>query len=384
MEKKKIIIFHAEAGAGHRQAASALKQIFNEVYPEIEVSAVDPLDFTPKYFKKIYANSYTEIVKHIPELWGYLYDRSYGNWSKKQSEKIHKSIERIHGGKLCNFVLSLQPAALVFTHFLAIDILEKYKKAQLKKVPFYCVVTDYAIHPFWVNSAVDKYYVSTEDEKRLLLRCGFPSEKVVISGIPVEPRFAKPFDRIKLREKLGLEPSTPTVLMISGRYDFEGFKKFLASFSEIDFRFNVIVLAGKDKKLFDELKKVADKVKKKMPVYVYGYVPNMEELMGASDIVVTKPGGLTTAEVLSRKCLIGIISPIPGQEQRNSDYLLEAGVGVRIHDMELGAFKLRDLFLDKERLSRMFKNLDRISRPRAGYLIVKDIISDLKIRRNID
>jgi processive 1,2-diacylglycerol beta-glucosyltransferase len=99
---------------------------------------------------------------------------------------------------------------------------------------------------------------------------------------------------------------------------------------------------------------------------------------------VTKPGGLTTAEVLSRKCLIGIISPIPGQEQRNSDYLLEAGVGVRIHDMELGAFKLRDLFLDKERLSRMFKNLDRISRPRAGYLIVKDIISDLKIRRNID
>jgi len=199
----------------------------------------------------------------------------------------------------------------------------------------------------------------------------------MLSGIPVSPKFAKPFSKASLRKKLKLKQGLPMALMISGRYNLSGYEQLMLSFKDVRKPLQIVALAGKNKALLERLKKIGKRLKQHK-VTVYGIVDNMHELMQASDIVVSKPGGLTTSEVLASKTLMGVIDPIPGQEMRNTDYLLESGVAIRIHDMETGGFKIGDLLQSKRRLEGMRRHLKYVSRPRAAYNIVSDITSELR------
>jgi processive 1,2-diacylglycerol beta-glucosyltransferase len=376
-KKPKLLILYASAGAGHMQAARALRRVAEETSSAIATD-IDILDYTPGYFKRFYKGSYLEIVKRIPELWGYLYDRSYKYKYKKPTltTRLHHVIGNMHLAPLVKYVKDFKPEAIVFTHFLGWDALGSLRKLKVLDVPFYCVVTDFAVHSLWINSHISKYYVATEGEKRVILGHGIDPKSVRVTGIPVNPEFAKPFNKTAIRRKLGLDPKLPIVLMISGRYNLEGYENLLLSFRPVKERLQIVVLAGRDKLLAKKMQNIAKKLKK-AKVKVFGMVDNMHELMAASDIVATKPGGLTTSEVLARKTLMAVIDPIPGQEQRNSDYLLESGVAIRIHDMETGGQKIAELLQSSRRLSIMRRHLKWVSHPRAAYDIIKDITSGL-------
>jgi processive 1,2-diacylglycerol beta-glucosyltransferase len=375
IKKPKILILYASAGAGHKQAARALKAVADET-SKLIAHDIDILDYTPPYFKRFYAGSYLEIVKRIPELWGYLYDRSYKYKKPTLSAHLHQVMGNIHVSRLLKFIKEFKPDALVFTHFLGWGALSSLRGLKILNIPFYCVVTDFAVHSFWINSHIDKYYVATEGEKRVLKRHDFKDSQIKITGIPVNPEFSKPFIRGRLRRKLKLNPPLPTVLMISGRYNMEGLEHLLVSFKDVKQKIQLIILTGNNKLLMHRLSNIA-KTLGHTNVKIYGMVENMHEFMAASDIVVTKPGGLTTSEVLASKTLMAIIDPIPGQEQRNSDYLLESGVAIRIHDMENGGLKIADLLQNKRRLAIMRRHLKWVSRPYAAYDIIEDITSEL-------
>lgn len=373
--KPRLLILYASAGAGHKQAASALKTVAKKNY-SAEACDIDILGYTPSYFRRFYAGGYLGIVKRIPELWGYLYDRSYKYRKPTLTTRLHRVVGNIHLSSLAQFVRNFRPDALIFTHFLGWGALGHLKRLKILDIPFYCVVTDFAIHSFWINKHINKYYVATEGERRILKRHGFKDNQIMITGIPVNPAFSHTFNKNALRRRLKLNPKLPTVLMISGRYNFKGYEQLLASFKDVKHKIQLIVLAGRHKVLLASLTNIARKIK--MPVRLCGIVDNMHELMAASDIVVTKPGGLTTSEVLASNTLMAIIDPIPGQEQRNSDYLLESGVAIRIHDMENGGLKISDLLKNKRRLRIMRNHLKWVSHPCAVYKILGDILSELR------
>ncbi|MFH1868102.1 MAG: glycosyltransferase [Candidatus Omnitrophota bacterium] len=374
--KPRLLILYASAGAGHKQAAFALKKVCDETQSAV-AEAVDILDYTPAYFKKFYTGSYLEIVKRIPELWGYLYGRLYKHQGPSLSSRLHHVIGNLHIAPLLNYVKDFKPDAVVFTHFLGSGAVEKLRLRKLLNVPFYCVITDYAIHSFWINKDINKYYVCTEGEKRILKRHGLKANQIEHTGIPVSPEFSKKYNKAVLRRKLKLDAKLPTVLMISGRFNLKGYEQLLASFKDVKQKMQLVVLAGNNRLLTQKLTSIA-KGLKNMRFKIYGMVDNMHELMAASDIVISKPGGLTTSEVLASNALMAVIDPIPGQEQRNSDYLLESGVAIRIHDMENGGLKIADLLTNQRRLSIMRKHLKWVSRPKAAYNIVQDIVSELK------
>jgi processive 1,2-diacylglycerol beta-glucosyltransferase len=376
MKKRKIprlLMLYASAGAGHMQAAKALKTVCGQKKAAIS-ETVDMLDYAPGYFKKFYKGSYLEIVKRIPELWGYLYDRSYKFKKANITTHLHHLVGNMHIAALLKYVKEFKPDALIFTHFLGWDALGNLKRLKLFNIPFYCVVTDFAVHSLWINKHVSKYYVASEGEKRVLKLHKIKDSDIMLTGIPVDPKFALNPNKNKLRKRLKISTTTPMILMISGRYNLQGYVHLLNSFKDTRGKLQIVVLAGRNKLLANKMKAIGKSLKN-IKVTVLGMIDNMHELMAASDIVISKPGGLTTSEVLASKTLIAIIDPIPGQEQRNSDYLLESGVAIRIHDMESGGRKIADLLANKRRLNIMRKHLKYVSHPRAAYDIIDDIVS---------
>jgi processive 1,2-diacylglycerol beta-glucosyltransferase len=374
--KPKLLLLYASAGAGHMQAAKALKSVCQE-RGIADAEAIDILDYTPGYFRNLYKGSYLQIVKRIPELWGYLYDRSYKFKKPAITTRLHHAVGNMHLAPLLKFVKNFKPDGIIFTHFLGWDALGSLKSLKLFDIPFFCVVTDFAVHALWINKHVYKYYVASEGEKRVLGSHNIKEKNILITGIPVGPRFASSFNKKRLREKLGIKPLAPTVLMISGRYNLQGYEQLLESFKHVRDYCHIIVLVGKNKLLQMKMKQISKGLRNKK-VTILGMVDNMHELMAASDIVISKPGGLTTSEVLASRTLMAIIDPIPGQEQRNSDYLLESGVAIRIHDMETGGKKIADLLLSARRLGIMRRHLQYVSRPRAAYEIAEDIVRELR------
>jgi len=374
--KPRFLVLYASAGAGHMQAAKALKAVCEEKQCA-SAEAVDILDYTPGYFRSLYKGSYLEIVKRMPEFWGYLYDRSYKFKKPAITTRLHHALGNMHLSQLLKYVKDFKPDGIIFTHFLGWDALGALKKLRFLNMPFFCVVTDFAVHGLWINKYVDKYYVASEGEKRVLRFHDIKDADIMVTGIPVSPDFAKSYSKKALRECLSIKPETPTVLMISGRYNLTGYEQLLRSFEDVGEYIHIIVLAGKNKSLELKMKNIASGLKNKK-VTIMGMVNNMHELMQASDIVISKPGGLTTSEVLASSTLMAVIDPIPGQEQRNSDYLLESGVAVRIHDMETGGRKIADLLYNRRRLAIMRRHLKYVSRPRAAYDIVDDIMKGMK------
>jgi processive 1,2-diacylglycerol beta-glucosyltransferase len=374
--KPRLLLLYASAGAGHMQAAKALKAVCKQ-QNLAEAEAIDILDYTPGYFRSLYKGSYLEIVKRIPELWGYLYDRSYKFKKPTITTRLHHAVGNMHLAPLLKYVKSFKPDGIIFTHFLGWDALGSLKSLKLFDIPFFCVVTDFAVHALWINRHVLKYYVASEGERRVLKSHNIKQQNILLTGIPVSPLFASRLSKKRLREKLKIKGLAPTILMISGRYNLQGYEQLLESFKDVEEYCHIIVLVGKNKILELRMKQIAKGLKNKK-VSILGVVDNMHELMAASDIVISKPGGLTTSEVLASKTLMAIIDPIPGQEQRNSDYLLESGVAIRIHDMETGGKKIADLLLSKRRLGIMRRHLQYVSRPRAAYDIIEDIIKEVK------
>lgn len=373
----KLLFLYASAGTGHKQAALALKKVCEQRAVE-KAEVIDILDYSPKYFKKLYSEGYLEVVKTAPDIWGYLYDRSYKFNKATVVERMHHIIGNIHTGALLEYVKKFSPDAVIFSHFLGFKVLSSLRKKKFARVPFYCVVTDYAVHPIWISKNVDRYYVASEGEKRTLKSHKFTEEQIRVTGIPVDPSFAQNVNIEMACRNIGFVIDIPKILIIAGHHNQKDYENLLSSFKYVDKKLQIIVLAGKHKVLKDRFEIIGKDLSHN--VRVYGMVDNMYELMSLADIVVSKPGGLTTSEVLASKTLMAIVDPIPGQEQRNTDYLLENGVGIRIHDMANAGIKIGELLYDRSRLNVMRNHLKWVSKPRACFDIIEDIISITKLK----
>lgn len=368
-----ILILHATAGAGHTRAAQAIGAALKRLNHDHLV--VDTLECTPPLFRRMYVKAYIDMVQKAPELWGYLYEKSDVAVSPKSKRaRTRLAFDKLNSLTFRGLLKETQPQAIVCTHFLPLELLSDLKCRGKLNTPVHAVVTDVSPHAFWVYPHIDHYHVATPVAARELARKGFPPERIHVTGIPIDPVFEESLPAPQARAKLGL-PERPTALLLSGGFGVGPMSEMLASFRECRTPLSLVVVAGKNAELEAECRQIASTLP--IPVKVHGFVTNMHELMDAADLIVTKPGGLTTTEILAKGKAMALVAPIPGQEQRNCEYLLENGAAVRLYDVPDAAHYLENWLADSTRLKSMQKAARTLARPRAAHDIAAAAIASI-------
>lgn len=370
-KKPNILILHATAGAGHTRAAQAIAAALATSGGVCRV--VDTLECTSALFRRLYVKSYIDLVQKAPELWGYLYDRTdVVREQDSRRRRARLAFNKLNARAFKALIKAARPDVIVCTHFLPLELLSDLKGRGKLDVPVHGVITDVSPHALWSYPHIDHYHVATVTAARELSRKGIPAARIHVTGIPVAPEFSACTLAAMARARLGL-PDIPTALLLSGGFGVGPMKQMLASFADSRTNISLVLVAGKNAALEKECRAVAAKLA--VPVKVHGFVTNMHELMDAADVIVTKPGGLTTSEILAKGKPMVLIAPIPGQEQRNCEYLLEQGAAVRLYDVADAAFYLEDLLANPVRIARMASAARAIAKPAAANEIAAAVIA---------
>jgi processive 1,2-diacylglycerol beta-glucosyltransferase len=368
----RILILHASAGSGHRRAAEALVQAFRTHHPEVEVVVRDVLDFTPAVFRRTYAKGYLRLVRKAPELWGYLYTRTDRTSQIPWRKRVRSVLNAVNTGSLFKYMDALEPDAVVCTHFMALEVVSTHQRRRVEETPFFCCVTDFDVHSLWIAENVRCYYVATEEAQRSLIRMGQPPDQIEVSGIPVSPEFAVSVPAPEMRRRLGLDPGRMTVLLLSGGFGVGPSLELIRAIDRSGLNCQLLAVTGNNRKLRSQVEHAAQE--SSVPVRVFGYVSNVHELMDAADIVLGKSGGLTCSEAMAKGKPMLIIDPIPGQEQRNCEYLLEAGAAARLFEIEDAPDKIRAILEDAERIAQLQSNARLCGRPNAAADIADSVL----------
>ena len=240
------------------------------------------------------------------------------------------------------------------------------------------VVTDYDVHAMWLCRTVDCYYVALQESAEYLAGIGVPRENLRVTGIPIDPVFEIPVTRSEAREALGLS-SDPRVLLISaGGYGIGPVEQLVKDLLDLKRPWQIVAIAGKAEKLKSRVEQLS-KAAGQLPgggdrLIVLGFTKKMDQYMAAADLLIGKSGGLTTSEALARRLPLVLIEPIPGQEERNADHLLEAGVAIRCNNLPAAAWKIAALLDDPNRLQAMRAAATATARPGAARAIVEDAL----------
>jgi processive 1,2-diacylglycerol beta-glucosyltransferase len=369
---ERVLILSASAGAGHVRAAEALKSAFKKMNAAREIRHIDTLDYTNKVFRRLYSKTYLDMVKSAPEMLGWLYDYLDQPWKK---ERRRLAFDRLNTRPFVKLLKDYKPDITVCTHFLPAEIISWLKAKERIAKPPAIVVTDFDIHAMWLCHHYEQYFVPLEETRTHMEKLGIPATKITVTGIPIDPIFAEHKDKIEMRRKHGLKLDRITILVSAGGFGADSLDHVITSLMELQHDAQVIAIAGRNEELRARLVSLVTHAKRKtrVAVNVVGYTTEMDEYMSASDLILGKPGGLTTSEALAKGLVFVIVNPIPGQEERNSDHLLEEGVAIRCNNLPALAFKIDQLLDDKQRLEEMRKNVRRLARPNAATDIVNQL-----------
>lgn len=369
MAKKRVLLLYISVNSGHQKAALAIEKALNLLDPEVEILNINSFNYTNPLVEKVINRTYLGVIKNRPEVWEYLYDnpkvfRSLG--------KLRDLIHRFNSGKLKTLLDEFKPDVIACTQAFPCGMIADYKASFGLDVPLIGVLTDCYPHSYWFFDSVDYYIVNSETATSKLVEHGIPREKIKIYGIPIDSKFADNVDSDAVRKKLGLDVKKPTVLIMGGGQGLGPIAELVNELGRISRPLQMIVIAGSNKRLFDWLERRRHSLKSK--TVVYGFTNEIDELMSVSTLMVTKPGGLTISEALSKQLPIIILNPIPGQEAKNAEYLLSEGAAVKA-DNAADAALLTDILLGhRSKLEQMRGNAQRIAKPRSSVDIAKLIL----------
>jgi processive 1,2-diacylglycerol beta-glucosyltransferase len=371
----KVLILSASAGAGHIRAAQAIEGAFALAQAAREVRHVDTLDYTNKLFRNLYSRAYIDMVNKAPEMLGWLYDHLDKPW---KNERRRLAFDKLNTRPFVKMLKSYRPEMIVCTHFLPAEIISWLKARERINTRQAIVVTDFDVHAMWLCHHYEQYFVALDETREHLTQLGIPAEKLTVSGIPIDPVFSAPKDRREMRDKLALHQDRTTILVSAGGFGVGPIEHLLSSLLQLKHRAQAIVFCGRNEELKARVERLSSSVEARrgqLEVRALGYTTLVDEYMAAADIVLGKPGGLTTSEALARGLAFVIVNPIPGQEERNSDHLLEEGIAIRCNNLPVLAYKIDRLLEDPSRLAAMKGNALRLARPRAAQEIVSKLLT---------
>jgi processive 1,2-diacylglycerol beta-glucosyltransferase len=373
--KPRVLLLSASSGAGHVRAAQALEKAFAD-RGDCVVEHIDTIHYVSQLFKGIYDKTYISMVRRAPELMGLVYDGTDKPW-KNQRPRL--AVDRLNSVRMIRMLKRVQPDLCIATHFLAAEIIAWLIAKEKLRAHNAIVVTDYDVHALWLCKTVDRYFVALEESAEYLARIGVPREKIRITGIPVDPLFAKPLERAQARRALQLEPSATSLLISAGGYGIGPIEQLVRDLVALQSPWQIVAIAGKAEKVrkrLEEIARTAGNLASGAPRLVaIGFTKEMDKYMAAADLLVGKAGGLTTSEALARHLPMALIEPIPGQEERNADHLLEAGTAIRCNNLPAAAWKIASLLDDPPRLARMRDAARRMAQPAAAANIAQEALS---------
>lgn len=370
---QRILVLSASVGAGHMRAAQGVELALKELAPTATVRNVDILTLATKGFRKLYGQAYLDLVNRAPHMLGYFYDLL--DEPTRRGVKSSPMLLALEKLNLRPFIKMLDEGwdLIVCTHFLPAEIIAHRCSKGEMSTPHFTVTTDFETHRLWVNQPCDHYFTATEEGKAYLASWGVPAKDITVTGIPIHPLFSRPKDRAACIRNQGLSGDRPIVLQLAGGFGVGPVKKILDGVLSLETPLEVAVVCGRNAELKKDLEK--HKAPGRHKLKVIGFTDQMDELLAAADLVLSKPGGLTTSEVLARGTAMAIINPIPGQEFRNSDYLLENGAAIKINNLATLSLKLGALLKDPARLSALKENAKRLGRPQAALDVARFVLS---------
>lgn len=345
---RRILLMYISKVSGHRQATKAIEKSIKKVLPDASVSSVNGFGETFPLTETIINCLYMIGIRFFPQLWDWMYD------NPKLVERSHQTRERIFAQshpKIQRILEEHQPDTIVCSQAFPCGMVAHYKMKHQCRYKVIGVLTDYAPHSYWINDGVDYYVVPSEHTRAQLEQKGVDPHRIKVLGIPIRYTFAEEKPREALCEREGFEPSDPVVLIMGGGHGLGPIKQTVKALLASDQPMQLIVIAGANKGLWQWLQRVARQAPKKMLVYEYN--PNIDELMTMADLIVTKPGGMTTAECLAKGLPMVIVKPLPGQERCNTEFLVDNGIGIHVKNMRCLAQEVAALLADPSRLHSM-------------------------------
>lgn len=371
---KKVLILSASVGAGHLRAAEALEKSFKQLNVAEEVRNIDVLNYTNPLFRRLYGKAYLDMVNNMPEVLGWLYDSLDKPW---ENERRRLALDRLNTLPFIKFLKDYKPDLAVCTHFLPSEIISWLKAKGKVNFPQAVVVTDFDAHAMWLCHHYEQYFVALDETKVHLAKIGIPAEKITVTGIPIDPIFAQKKDKLAMREKFGLEQDKLTILVSAGGFGVGNIEHLLLALADLQTPALIVAICGRNEDLRKKLEKLSlEKLNNERVTFKpIGFTKEMDEYMSASDLIVGKPGGLTTSEALAKGLIFCIVNPIPGQEERNSDHLLEKGCAIKCNNLPILAYKIDNLVNDKNRFGMMQQNVLNFARPDAASDIAEKLLN---------
>lgn len=367
-----ILIVSASTGGGHLRAAEGLELCLRERYPHIRVTNIDMIEYVSWLFKKLYVEGYTDMMMHQRWLFGILYKFMDKPPRSFLVQRFRLWFQKINMGHARKVYRRLNPDHIICTHFTAAEMFDNARRNGDKVPPVSVVVTDFDVHWIWVHEMLDEYFVADPEAAARLASRGIAPEKTHVAGIPLCPVFARKYSVIAKRTALGLQPNATTILLLAGGFCISKIDILAHKLLTHDSQLQVIAVAGKNEPLHALFESVSREFPGRM--ILVGFTNEIENFMAASDLVITKPGGLTISECLALGKPMIMIDPIPGQEVHNAAYVMEKGAGVMAYDDVGVLYHLEELARNPERLSHMQEAARLAGRPQAGFDIADIIV----------
>ena len=372
-----ILILHASVGGGHKSAAQALAEAFAR-NPERVVRVEDALDYGNALFREAYMRSYLQLSDKAPLLWKLFYESADTDDLDLaiSTSRLRGRVERTLVSKLDALVRKFAPNAIVCTHPLPVEVLEDLKLRGRLRTPIYCVITDFVAHSMWLNSAVDRYFLASNPTRQELIARGVASSMLHVSGIPVKLEISAPKPAAEMRARHSLPADEPVVTLFGGGLDVRRVRLMVERLVESQRSGELLVVAGRSEALGNAIADLSDGAQ--MRLRKLGFITYVDDLVAASDMVITKAGGLIVSEVLARGTPMIIIDPIPGQEEWNADVVAGSGAGIQLRMPESVPHAALDLLAQPERLALMREQARRVGRPQAAIEIADHILHELR------
>lgn len=371
---KRVLILSVSAGAGHIRAAQAMESAFRRLAPSIHVENFDMLDFTNQLFRRLYSRAYIHLATRAPVFLGYLYDQFDRRGEDNDiGDEFRIAFDKLNTFRFVNYLNRNKPDVIVCTHFLPAEIISELKEHRKLHVPQVVIITDFEAHRLWAFEHVERYFVATGEAKNYLIALGVPERTISVTGIPVDPRFAERRDRAQVRKQLGLPNHMPIILVLCGGFGVGPLQNLVSELLHVHQPCQLVVVAGRNEKLKAELERI--RPVNNHGLRVLGYTEEIHLWMSAADLLVSKPGGLTTSEALACGLPMVIVTPIPGQETRNADFLLENGAAIKANNLLTLRHKVEDLLAQPHRLNRLRTNAASLGRPNAATAIAQEVLS---------
>ncbi|MBD1862423.1 MULTISPECIES: glycosyltransferase [Trichocoleus] len=369
----RILILYSSLGSGHVSAARALKDAFAR-FPDVEVLSEDALTYASSVYRNAITQLYEQLSEKVPLLYKAFYEGSDVDDLERaiDSNLTWARLERPFFRKLGQFIKKADPDVVVCVQQIPSRLLQLLDQEDEVSKPQYVVVTDTIAHSTWINYGVNGYFLPNDLSANFLVQRGVNPQLLHVTGIPIHLESTKPKTKVAVRAQHDLPLDGSIITLFGGGLNPRRVRTMVSSLVEYSGASMVVLVAGRNGDLLEAVSDLADNDTTKLRRL--GMIDHVDDLIVASDLTITKAGGLITSEILARGTPMVIVDPIPGQEEQNADVIASAGAGVQLRLLEMVTPAVQYLLQHPERLAEMRQAALEIGQPAAALNIAEYVL----------